>query len=180
MLRYMILLLAMTGQAFAQERPDLTRFKAFGDGLIGEWAVDIRDFDENGEVSWSATQRRIFEYKIANEFIEERTYFTSQSTGKDVDVSLHVYGYDPKQNILSVDGYWGGSPGRLFAVTTSLDDENRQAIGEMQLRMKDGSIVTHRYVLGWISDESFTHRAYETTADGREFLTEELIYRRPG
>lgn len=158
--------------------PDLTRFKAFADGLVGEWSVAIRETDADGKVVWSDTQRRIFGYRIANEFLEERTYVVSKRTGKDLDVSLHIYGYDPKANTLSMHGYWVGRPGQLFAVMTTLDDANRFARGAMDIVLEDGSRSNQRYEMGWQDDSRFVHRAYRKTPEGREYLGEELVYTR--
>lgn len=178
MLRMMVIALAMLAQVAAAQAqsPDLSRFKAFADGLVGAWSVDIRETDAEGKVIWSDTQRRVFEYRIAKEFLEERTYVTSKRTGKDVDISLHIYGYDPKANDLSMHGYWVGRPGQLFAVTTKLDDDNRFARGAMDIVLEDGSRSHQRYEMGWIDDARFIHRAYRKTPDGREYLGEQLIY----
>ncbi len=170
--------IAVLSPANAQAPADLTRFKSFADGLVGEWSVAIRELDADGKVVWSDTQRRIFEYRVAREFLEERTYVVSKRTGKDVDISLHIYGYDPRNNELSMHGYWVGRAGQLFAVKTTLDDANRFARGSMDIVMEDGSSSNQRYEMGWLDGGGFVHRAFRKSPDGREYLGEELVYTR--
>ena len=166
--------------ALSQERPDLTRFRAFADPLVGTWNVRIRDLDENGKVLWDdSSQTRTFAYTIGNEFLQEQALVYSKRLQGDVVTGLHLYSYEPKQNILTQHGYWPGRSGLMFTAEVKLADDNRAATGTIGMPHDNGFRKQRRLEIKWVSDRELSYRAYGKDSSGREFLNEELVYTRP-
>lgn len=158
--------------------PDLTRFRAFADPIIGSWTTRIRDFDENGTLTWEDTQRRVFAYTVSDEFLEERALFHSRRAGRDIVGGLHLFSYDPARNELLQQGYWPGTPGILFTARATLSEDNRRAEGVIEMPGETGFRARRRLEIVWQSPNEVTYRAFGRRADGAEFLNEELVYRR--
>jgi hypothetical protein len=157
--------------------PDLTRFRAFADGLIGTWNVRIRDIDEYGKVIWDdASQKRTFSYTIGNEFLQEQATIRARRLGRDVVTGLHLFSYDPAGNRLTQHGYWPGKSGLMFTADVRLADDNRSAAGIISMPQDRGLRSERRLEIKWISDRELSYRAYAKDKSGREFLNEELVY----
>ena len=158
--------------SMAQQRPDLTRFRTFADPLVGDWAVVIKDREANGEVSWEATQQRRFAYTLLGEFLEERAVDRGQVIG------LHLLSFDPKRSMVVQQGFWPGSPGMLFSVEAALAPDNRSASGHIDMPREQGVRKRRRLELRWEGPDVLSYRAFGVDASGKEFVNEELIYRR--
>ena len=172
------LALAFPAAALAQQRPDLTRFRSFADPLVGSWTVTIKDWDADGKLSWEGNQKRTFAYTLANEFLEERALATVGDTPREVLIGLHLLSYDPKRNLLLQQGYWPGNAGTLFTVEAALAADNRSASGVIAMPGEEGTRKRRRLELRWNGPDELSYRAYGTDAAGKDYLNEELIYRR--
>lgn len=162
-----------------QDRPDLTRFRAFASPLIGTWSVRIRDIDEHGKVVWDdASQRRSFSFTIGDEFLREDALVHSPRLKRDVVTGMHLFSYDPRQNLLIQHGFWPGKAGPMFTAEVRLADDNRSAVGTITMPQEAGVRKERRLEIRWLNDREFSYRAYGRDKGGREFLNEELIYAR--
>ena len=168
----LLLALALPASVPAQQRPDLSRFKAFADPLVGNWSVTVTDRDANGKISWEATQTRTFAYILMDEFLEERALDHGRPIG------LHLLSFDPKRNLLLQQGYWPGSPGVLFTVEAALAADNRSAQGHIAMPAEQGARKRRRLELRWEGPDELSYRAFGVDEAGREYVNEELIYRR--
>ena len=166
------LLMAVPASVPAQQRPDLSRFKAFADPLVGNWSVTIQDREADGRVMWEGTQDRTFAYTLQGEFLEERALNRGQLIG------LHLLSFDPKRNLVLQQGYWPGNPGVLFTVEAALSADNRSASGHIDMPAEQGARKRRRLEVRWDGTDQLAYRAYGVDAAGREYINEELIYRR--
>ena len=173
----MIFVALWSSAALAQERPDLTRFKAFADALVGTWEVTIRDADAKGKLVWEGKQKRVFSYVLADEFLEERALVTSPRTGREVLTGIQFISYDPKRNLLIEQGFWPGHAGTLFAVEAIVANDNRSAAGVIKMPQENDFRKQRRVELKW-QGADFVFRTFGKDETGREFLNEELIYRK--
>lgn len=183
MVRILVLLLAAMlawpSPAFAQQaRPDLTRFKAFADAMVGEWDVVIRDLDESGSPTWEGRQKRVIAYILADEFLEERAMVHSRRLNREIVAGLHLSSYDPATNAFIQQGFWPGQPGVLFNVNAVLSSDHRRAEGTIAMPRETGIRAMRRIEIVWASNDEFSYRTFARGADGREYLNEELVYRR--
>ena len=182
MIRLLALLLAaclfVPSTSAQTTRPDLTRFRAFADPMVGEWDVTIRDLDESGAVTWEGRQRRLFAYILADEFLEERALVHSPSLGRAVVARLHIASYDPDANHFMQQGFWPGSPGVLFDVSAELAADNRRADGTITMPRETGVRASRRIEIVWTGPDEFTYRVFARRSGASEFVNEELIYRR--
>lgn len=172
-LAFLILLaVAAPWPAATQQRPDLTRFRAFADPLVGDWSVTIKDREADGKVTWEATQHRTFGYTLLGEFLEERAVDRGQTIG------LHLLSFDAKRNRLVQQGFWPGSAGVLFTVEADLAADNRSASGHIEMPGEEGVRKRRRLELRWRSADELSYTAFAIDAAGREYVNEELVYRR--
>ena len=182
MIRALVLLLtaclAVPSVSAQPAPPDLTRFRAFADPMIGEWDVVIRDFDESGATTWEGRQRRVIGWILGDEFLEERAIVASRRSDREVVAGLHIASYDPEANAFLQQGFWPGSPGILFNVSATLAADNRRADGIIAMPRETGVRASRRIEIAWVSADEFVYRTFARSADGREHVNEELIYRR--
>ncbi len=165
--------------ASAQQPPDLTRFRAFVDPLIGTWHVQIRDLDEHGKLIWDGAQKREFEYTISNEFLQESALAHSKKLQRTEIMGMHLFSYDPKQNLLTQQGFWPGKAGTMFTAQVRLADDNKSATGTISMPQEVGFRNQRRLEIKWENDRQLSYRTYGKDSAGREFLNEELIYTQP-
>ncbi|MEO7654055.1 MAG: hypothetical protein ABIS23_00025 [Sphingomicrobium sp.] len=170
--------LVLPVSAVAQERPDLTRFKAFADPLVGTWTVTIKDWQADGKIAWEGTQKRAFAYMLADEFLEERALVKSGQRPQDIVTGLHLMSYDPKRNLLFQQGFWPGHAGVLFTVEAALAADNHSASGHIAMPGEQGARKRRRIELRWQNPNELSYRAFAQDNSGKEYLNEELIYRR--
>ena len=162
----------------AQQQPDLTRFRMFADALVGTWHVTVRDLDEKGNVTWEGRQKRVFAYTLANEFLEERALVRPAGLDTEVTAGLHMLSFDPPANMLIQNGFWPGQPGVLFTAEAALSADNRSADGTITMPSETGVRHRRRLEIRWSGADELAYRTYGAGADGKEYLNEELVYRR--
>ena len=170
--------LAVPANAQSGASDPLAPFRQFSQPLIGEWDVTIRELDETGKLLFEMRQQRTFTPTIADEFIEERVFDPSVTGGPAVISGVLLLSYDPKTRTVYQHGFFGGHAGLRFTGEASLASHARSAEGTILTPGEPGFRTRRRLVMSWQSPNEFRHRAFARDARGREFLNEELVYRR--
>ena len=166
---------AATGQQ--ARNPGYERFKSFFSPLVGVWPVQIVDRDEYGKIEFQTVQLRDFNFVAGGRFVRE-TALMRDSSARQAEVGIHLFGYDGRQDRVLIHGFWGNSADRFVFVPARFEgqDLTTALVGMMVVTHGDGRRVETQSRMQWESPTRFSWRTTGKRKDGSTFPDEELIY----
>ncbi len=152
-------------------------FREFFKPLIGTWPVHILDRDAAGKTEYETVQLRDFRFTAGGAFVREIA-IVRDSSGRQMESGIHLYGYDPQGDRVLIHGFWGNSADRFFFAPGRIEGEGRNAklTGTMTVSHPDGRAVTSASEMAWTAPDQFVWRTYSQRSDGSRYTDEQLTY----
>ena len=157
--------------------PERVAFDAFSERLVGTWDCSIKEYAPSGAVKWSDEQIRVFSRGFFGNALEEKAFKPPRLGTQDyfglTVLLLHRPGYR-----LTKYGIWPGSAGQIFITDGLLRKDGSGFDGTSTERNERNVEERRRVVVEWTGPQQHVLRVYRPGPDGREYLHEELVYKR--
>lgn len=156
---------------------DSTRqqFNALFAQVVGEWDVTIRDFDEDGRSTYEARQTRRFTWVVSDRYVEEKA-FTRSADGRLTNIGLMLYSFDDSVSEVRLISFWPRSPQRWADFAGCIDQKPARVGGTITSHRPNEPVRVRRLEVVLESPTQLRWRGFARTADGREYVAEELAY----
>ena len=133
----------LASPAASQAPAGQARFLDFFRPLVGTWPVHVLDVDAAGKVEYETTQLRDFRFTIGGTFVRETAIIRS-AEGRQVEVGIHMWGYDRTTDRVLFHGFWNRTGERLSYGPHRIEGNGQAArlVGTMTTTEPDGTTVT--------------------------------------
>ena len=173
MLRAVVILLAMGQVAPASwAQGESGAGLSFMRCLIGDWTVEILEFDSAGETVWEGSQQRVFEPVISARFLQESAIPLNAEDRREI--GRHIYGWDADTVYMS--GFWIMSSDRFQhfeGIASETGDGELRLDGVMEVRRPGTLVYNVRSEMGFTEQGGLVWRVFDREGREREVLAYE-------